>query len=85
RVRLAAGGNGRVLIRVSDSGPGIPAAEQGRIFEPLYRGQNGSRFPQGMGLGLPIARDLVRAHGGELRLTSAVGRGSEFVIEVPAG
>jgi len=72
-----------VWIRVSDTGPGIPTEEQERIFTPFYRGQSASRFPQGMGLGLSIARDLVAAHGGRLTVESTPGAGSHFTIWLP--
>jgi len=72
-----------VLITIADTGPGIPPDEQSRIFEPFYRSRAQTRFPQGMGLGLTIARDLVEAHGGQLTLTSEVGKGSQFVIRIP--
>ncbi|MCL4263494.1 MAG: HAMP domain-containing histidine kinase [Anaerolineae bacterium] len=71
-----------VLITIADTGPGIPPDEQSRIFEPFYRSRAQTRFPQGMGLGLTIARDLVEAHGGQLTLESEVGQGSKFVIEL---
>jgi two-component system sensor histidine kinase BaeS len=70
-------------IRVSDTGPGIPPDEQRRVFEPFYRSSGGRRFPQGMGLGLTIARDLVGAHGGYLELDSSPGQGSRFTIWLP--
>jgi signal transduction histidine kinase len=70
-------------IRVSDTGPGIAPEEQDRIFEPFYRGTAASRFPQGMGLGLGIARDLVTAHGGQLTLERVSGLGSRFIIRLP--
>jgi two-component system sensor histidine kinase BaeS len=70
-------------IRVSDTGPGLTPAEQERIFDPFYRGTAASRFPQGMGLGLSIARDLVVAQGGQLTLESAPGSGSRFVVRLP--
>jgi two-component system sensor histidine kinase BaeS len=72
-----------IWIRVRDSGPGIPPEEQERVFTPFYRGSVGSRFPQGMGLGLSIARDLVNAHGGSIELDSALGAGSTFTIWLP--
>lgn len=70
-------------VRVSDTGPGIPSEEQERIFEPFYRSQGGRRFPQGLGLGLTIARDLVTAHGGRLEVESTPGLGSHFAIRLP--
>ncbi len=72
-----------IWIKVSDTGPGIAAADRTRIFTPFYRGQTGGRFPQGMGLGLAIARDLVAAHGGRLDFETVPGRGSRFTIWVP--
>ncbi len=72
-----------VWIRVDDTGPGIAPEEQDRIFIPFYRGRTAGRFPQGMGLGLTIARDLVIAHGGRLEVESTPGQGSCFTIWVP--
>jgi signal transduction histidine kinase len=69
-------------IRVRDSGPGIPLEEQEHVFTPFYRGSVGRRFPQGMGLGLSIARDLVNAHGGYIELESSPGAGSTFTIRL---
>jgi len=74
---------GWAWLRVSDSGPGIPPEEQERIFDPFYRNPHGRRFPQGMGLGLTIARDLVAAHGGRLEVASGPGQGSCFTIHLP--
>jgi two-component system sensor histidine kinase KdpD len=72
---------GRILMRVVDQGPGIPLAEQERIFTPFYRaagtGGNGS------GLGLAIVRGLIQANGGEVRVESRPGQGSSFVVELP--
>ena len=70
-------------IRVSDTGPGIAPEEQERILMPFYRSQQGRRFPQGMGLGLPIASALVAAHGGHLEIESTPGIGSDFTIWLP--
>lgn len=84
KVRIDAGCQGQeAWIRVSDTGPGIPVDEQGRIFTPFYRGGHGRRFPQGMGLGLSITRDLVAAHGGRIELESAPGSGSRFTLWLP--
>lgn len=72
-----------VWIQVGDTGPGIDPEEQALIFTPYYRGHSAGRFPQGMGLGLSIARDLVVAHGGRLEVDSAPGQGSRFTIWIP--
>lgn len=76
----------RVLIRVVDTGPGIPIERQDEIFEPfvqLDRSLTTSR--EGVGLGLAISRDLARGMGGELRVESAAGMGACFVVELPRG
>jgi two-component system, OmpR family, sensor histidine kinase KdpD len=71
----------RVLIRVSDSGPGIPQEELERIFEPFHRvsGDAGG----GSGLGLAITRGFVEANGGRVRADSRPGRGTTFTIDLP--
>jgi two-component system, OmpR family, sensor histidine kinase BaeS len=71
------------LIHITDTGPGISPEDQAHIFEPFYRGHTARRFPQGMGLGLTIARDLVVAHGGRLAVMSTVDQGSRFTIWLP--
>lgn len=75
--------NGSLWIQVRDNGPGMSPEEQAQIFTPFYRGQTGTRFPQGMGLGLTIARDLVTAHGGRLEVESSPGNGSCFTVWIP--
>ena len=83
-ITVAARGEGnRVCICVSDTGIGIPPAEQALIFNPFYRGRSGGPFAEGMGLGLTIARDLVTAHGGRLEVESVPGQGSRFQIWLP--
>ena len=72
-----------VSIHVQDTGTGIAPIDQDRVFEPFFRGQAMRRFPQGMGLGLTIARDVVIAHGGHIDFTSAVGSGTRFTIWLP--
>ena len=68
QVGVAAGREaGQVWISVEDTGIGITEEERQKIFEPLYRGARARRFPQGMGLGLSIADDIVRLHGGNCR------------------
>lgn len=68
-----------VRISVSDSGPGIPPAEQERIFEPGVRLGVGA----GSGLGLPLARAIAIAHGGALTVASAPGEGATFTLALP--
>ena len=70
--------NGTIAVSVSDSGPGIGPKERDRIFRPFW-----SRQGDGTGLGLPIARQLARAMGGELALQSEIGRGSRFELRLP--
>jgi len=70
-------------FRVTDTGPGIPPEEQARIFEPFYRTPPDRHYPQGLGLGLTIARDLVAAHGGTISLESAAGAGATFTVRLP--
>ncbi|MCC9077219.1 HAMP domain-containing histidine kinase [Litorilinea aerophila] len=72
-----------VNIQVRDTGPGIPSAEQDRIFEPFYRWPSEHHYQPGMGLGLAIAREWVRAHGGQIQVESTPGHGSTFTISLP--
>ncbi len=74
----------RLTLIVGDDGPGIPATELERVFEPFYRLEGSrSRDTGGVGLGLSIARNIARAHGGELRLRNAPQGGLEAVLELP--
>ncbi len=73
----------QLWIRVSDDGPGIDPGEAEFIFEPFYRSQATRRFPQGLGLGLTIAKDITEAHGGQLDLSSQPGAGSQFTVKLP--
>ncbi len=83
-VGVEAGSDDGVLwIKVSDTGGGILPEEQEMIFTPFYRGNQGRKIRQGMGLGLTIARDLVQAHGGRITLESAPGKGSCFTVWLP--
>lgn len=75
--------NNRVIISVRDKGPGIAEKELTRIFEKFYRvGEKIDGVP-GTGMGLHIAREIVKAHGGEVWVESTVGEGSEFFIALP--
>ena len=73
----------RVLVRVVDRGPGVPAAETARIFEPFYRAPNAANGHRGSGLGLAIVRGFVEANGGRVWVESLPGQGSSFVVELP--
>ena len=74
-----------VLFMVEDNGIGIPGAEQKRIFRRFYRlDRRLSRDTSGVGLGLSIVHDIVRAHGGEVRVASRSGEGSTFTMLLPA-
>lgn len=75
--------DGDVLISVEDQGPGIPEREQLRIFEKFYRSPETHGRMMGTGMGLAIAREIARAHGGEIRLKSNLGEGSKFTICIP--
>lgn len=71
--------DGSLVARVRDTGPGIPPEELPRIFDRFYKGPRSS----GSGLGLTIARGLVRAHGGDIRAESQVGVGTTMTVTVP--
>ena len=69
---------------MGDHGPGIPEEEHEKIFERFYRrGSELRRETQGVGIGLSIVKHIVEAHGGRVRVQSAVGEGSRFTIELP--
>jgi signal transduction histidine kinase len=79
RIRLELGQtNGTIEVAVEDTGPGIPAEQQERLFRPFVSGGGGT------GLGLTIARELSTALGGRIELDSVVGRGSRFELILPA-
>jgi len=72
--------NGVIAIDIADDGPGLPPKAQDNLFRPFF----GSARPGGSGLGLAIARELTRAHGGELTLVSTTGSGTVFRLTLPA-
>jgi signal transduction histidine kinase len=72
-----------VLFAVIDTGPGIPPDKQDMIFEPFIQAEDGQKQLHGTGLGLPISRSLIRAHGGELWVESQSGEGSAFFFTLP--
>jgi K+-sensing histidine kinase KdpD len=71
------------VVRVIDHGPGVPAEEHERIFEPFQRGSRGAHAP-GAGLGLAIARGFAEANGGRLTVESRSEQGATFVLALPA-
>jgi phosphoserine phosphatase RsbU/P len=71
------------LIRVTDTGPGIPEADQASIFEPYFRSQGTASLP-GVGLGLAISHALVEQMGGELEVQSQPDAGSTFILRFPS-
>jgi PAS domain S-box-containing protein len=73
----------QVIINVRDDGPGIPFADQPRIFDKFYRGSNISEQVTGSGLGLAIVKTIVDNHQGRIWVESAEGRGSSFSIVLP--
>ena len=70
----------KVLISVKDNGPGIPQKLLDKIFQPFFTTKPAG---QGTGLGLSLSYDIVKAHGGELKVETKEGQGSEFVISIP--
>jgi len=78
----AKAGETRVIVHVTDRGPGIPEDEQSRIFDRFYRGDREQSL-KGSGMGLAIAREIIRAHGEEIWVSSTPGSGSDFCFSLP--
>jgi two-component system sensor histidine kinase BaeS len=83
-ISARAGADNTVQLLVKDEGPGIPEDELQDLFEPFYQGVGGLQIKQGMGLGLSIARQLARLHGGDLELTSPPAGGTLAILTLPA-
>jgi signal transduction histidine kinase/ActR/RegA family two-component response regulator len=73
--------SGRIQVEIADTGPGIPVEIQEKVFEPFFTTKPTG---QGTGLGLSLCRNIVGQHGGTLSLTSAPGRGTTFLIDLPS-
>ena len=81
---VSAENNGNfVLFSVADHGPGIETMEQGLIFDKFYRGKDQRSVIQGTGMGLPISKAIVEAHGGAISVTSQLNHGSVFTFTLP--
>ncbi|MEX0892194.1 MAG: HAMP domain-containing sensor histidine kinase [Gemmatimonadota bacterium] len=79
RVRVSVRRAGReALVEIADNGPGIPPAERAAVFEPFHTSKH-----RGMGLGLPVCREIAAGHGGRLELREARGGGARFVLALP--
>lgn len=84
--KIPASGDGKgiesdfVQISVADTGPGIPENIKDKIFQPFFTTKPTG---QGTGLGLSLAYDIVKAHGGEIKFESEIGKGTKFIIEIP--
>jgi len=72
-----------IVVRVADHGPGLAEADRKRVFEKFYRGRDARERMPGTGMGLAIAREIIRAHNGDMRVESRLGRGSEFLFSLP--
>jgi len=70
----------RVICTVTDTGPGIPVEQLEKIFEPFFTTKPAE---QGTGLGLPVAREIVQTYGGNLTVTTELGRGTTFTFDLP--
>ncbi|GGF08709.1 sensor histidine kinase [Hymenobacter cavernae] len=83
RVTLGYSTPQQLLLQIMDTGLGMSEEELRRIFEPLYRGQNGKNTP-GYGLGLPITRKIIQLHAGQLLMESKPGEGTTATVRLPA-
>src|SRR5207244_11703059 len=83
-VARAGSDSSRVVIEVGDTGPGIPAEDLDTIFDAFHQvGESSTRRTSGVGLGLSIVKQLANALGGTVSVTSRIGEGSTFRIDVP--
>ena len=84
-VEMSAAQNGeRVIIRVTDDGPGIPDPDMPNLFEPFFRvNRSRSKKTGGYGLGLSISKRIVEAHGGTIGAENHAPRGASFVVTLP--
>ncbi len=75
----------QLTVIVDDDGPGVPFEEQEAVFKPFYRLDNARNLDEsGTGLGLPIARDIARSHGGDIALSDSPMGGLRVTVTIPA-
>ncbi len=79
----SAGAGQRAVIEVHDRGPGVPAGQRERIFEPFYRLPGASEREGGVGLGLALVKSISERHGGSVRCEARPGGGASFIVELP--
>jgi len=87
-LELAQSGEGKqqkAIVRVHDRGPGVPAEQRKRIFEPFYRLPGASEREGGVGLGLALVKSISERHGGSVRCEARPGGGASFIVELPVG
>lgn len=78
--------NNQVILKVSDTGVGIPETELPKMFQRFHRVQSATgRTYEGTGIGLSLVKELVKLHGGEITVRSKVGKGTEFTVSIPTG
>ena len=82
RVSMSMQGD-QIVLKVEDTGPGIPPEEQGLVFEKFYRATNTIDGVEGSGLGLAIVKSIVDSHQGRIWVESTVGKGSVFIVLLP--
>ena len=80
----ASAGNGSFELSVRDTGPGISAADQAKLFQEFQQAENPkTRKKEGTGLGLAISKRIIEMHGGQIWIESQVGQGSTFFVTLP--
>ena len=81
--KLRVGSRTLAVVQVHDRGPGVPAAQRERIFEPFYRLPGASERDGGVGLGLALVKSIAQRHGGTVRCEARAGGGASFIVELP--
>ena len=81
--KVRVGSRTLAVVTVHDRGPGVPAAQRERIFEPFYRLPGASERDGGVGLGLALVKSIAQRHGGTVRCEARPGGGASFIVELP--